>query len=83
MVLHFGLVMGVLIFNIMNLVEFLIKYSYSSSCSTKLNIAYYIFAIDTWIWDCFELALNLLLLYIVSSSSDSLSRSESHDDSAD
>ena len=82
MVLHFGLVMSVLLFNILNLVEFLIRYSYDSSCSTKLNIVYFIFAIDTWVWDCFELALDLLLLYIVSSSLESLSRSESHDDSA-
>lgn len=81
-VIHFGLVICVLFFNIVNFVEFTFKYSFESSCSTSLNIAYYIFAIDTWIWDCFELACNMLLLYIVSSSTDSLTRSESSEGSS-
>jgi hypothetical protein len=72
-VAHFGLVFGVLFFNMINLIDFLAEYSFSENCSTGLNIVYFIYAIDTWIWDCFELCLNMLLLYIVSSSADSIS----------
>lgn len=67
---HFGLVISILLFNLINMVQLSLQLAYQNACNTSLSIAYFAFAIDTWIWDIFELMLDLLLLYIVSASSD-------------
>ena len=69
-VVHFGLVISILFFNVVNLLEMSIGYTNQDKCNTSLNKASFAFAVSTWFWDLVELSLDLLLLYIVSTSTD-------------
>lgn len=67
---HFGLVISILFFNVINLLQMSLEYSNQDECNSSLDKASFAFAVSTWFWDAIEFSLDLLILYIVSTSTD-------------